>query len=186
VAALGRARVLPRRFRQDGAESDGDESGGLQLPLDLAKQVIGLVHAPRLRFTFAASRLHAWLGPARPARCIAPFHLGEHVRMAPVPVFHRRQGVNVNFRPPCRSQVEGVLCPHCHRSGAPHVTDVSELSEARSKRIFRDWGFLGSTARRHGWAAEVVICSRTHEPVTLAKASAAAAAELPATPRCVL
>lgn len=23
----------------------------------------------------------------------------------------------------------GVLCPHCHHSGSPHVIDVSELSE---------------------------------------------------------
>ena len=26
--------------------------------------------------------------------------------------------------------VPGVLCPHCHHSGSPHVIDVSELSEA--------------------------------------------------------
>ncbi|CAE7410406.1 unnamed protein product [Symbiodinium sp. CCMP2592] len=82
---------------EDGAESDGDESGGLQLPLDLAKQVISLVH----------ESTSEWL--------------------------------------PHLSFTAGVLCPHCHRSGAPHVIDVSELSE-------------------------VVICSRTHEPVTLAKA----------------
>ncbi|CAE7243392.1 pats1 [Symbiodinium sp. KB8] len=82
---------------EDGAESDGEESGGLQLPLDLAKQVISLVH----------ESTSEWL--------------------------------------PHLSFTAGVLCPHCHRSGAPHVIDVSELSE-------------------------VVICSRTHEPVTLAKA----------------
>ena len=25
--------------------------------------------------------------------------------------------------------IAGVLCPHCHHSGSPHVIDVSELSE---------------------------------------------------------
>ncbi|CAE7214621.1 pats1 [Symbiodinium natans] len=82
---------------EEGGESDGDEPGGLQLPLDLAKQVIQLVH----------ESTSEWL--------------------------------------PHLSFTAGVLCPHCHRSGAPHVIDVSELSE-------------------------VVICSRSHEPVTLAKA----------------
>ena len=39
-------KIRPLLCQEDEDESDGDESGGLQLPLDLAKQVISLVHAP--------------------------------------------------------------------------------------------------------------------------------------------
>eukprot|EP00434_Breviolum_minutum_P035558 symbB.v1.2.031477.t2/scaffold3659.1/size52467/1 len=80
--------------RLPGDEEDEEE----QLPLELAKQVISLVH----------ESTSEWL--------------------------------------PHLSFTAGVLCPHCHHSGSPHVIDVSELSE-------------------------VVICRRSHEPVTLAKAS---------------
>lgn len=78
-----------------GGDEDGEEE---QLPLELAKQVINLVH----------ESTSEWL--------------------------------------PHLSFTAGVLCPHCHHSGSPHVIDVSELSE-------------------------VVVCRRSHEPVTLEKAS---------------
>ncbi|CAK9086237.1 unnamed protein product [Durusdinium trenchii] len=76
----------------------GEEDDNGELPLDLAKQVINLVH----------ESTSEWL--------------------------------------PHLSFTAGVLCPHCHHSGSPHVIDVSELSE-------------------------VVVCRRSHEPVTLEKAS---------------
>lgn len=85
--------IAVRRLDRGEEEDDNGE-----LPLDLAKQVINLVH----------ESTSEWL--------------------------------------PHLSFTAGVLCPHCHHSGSPHVIDVSELSE-------------------------VVVCRRSHEPVTLEKAS---------------
>ncbi|CAJ1455616.1 unnamed protein product [Effrenium voratum] len=89
----GRPEMIAVR-RLAGTEDAPDD---LQLPLDLAKQVVNLVH----------ESTSEWL--------------------------------------PHLSFTAGVLCPHCHHSGTPHVIDVSELSE-------------------------VVVCKNTHEPVALEKA----------------